>query len=82
MSINEIIKKEYKSMRKDICNKLLKKHQDDLNKEEYPEKNHKDILTCIICGSNYTRSVKTSHCATKKHKRALNSIYETLHIPS
>ena len=42
----------------------------------YPEKKSTDKITCLICGGQYSRSVKSVHDKRKKHIKCLDEIYD------
>jgi hypothetical protein len=55
---------------------LIRKIQKKRNEIEYPDPKQSDILTCILCGTEYTRGCNHKHVKTARHKNNLVDAYE------
>ena len=81
MSMNKIKKlnsDQLYQLQKEIIDELLIKIQKEYDNETYPTKSPTDKLECQICGGKYTRSAKSKHEYSNRHKQSIRDIHENI----
>lgn len=63
---------------RDITDEFLFKLQKEYDNNLYPDKSPNDKLKCQICGGKYTRSSKSKHDCSDRHKKIIREIHKDI----
>lgn len=64
---------------RELFEKEISKYQKEVINELYPKKILTDEIECVVCGKCYTRKYNSQHCKSKRHRKHLDEIYNSIY---